>query len=74
MLVLLVVFLTVLACILYSCYAGVIKTRNQLDEALSGVDVQLKKRSDLIPNVLKIAQKFQKHLESRMAFIYNTRV
>lgn len=56
-----VVLLVVLAAVSYSFYAGVIKARNQLDEALSGIDVQLKKRADLIPNVLKIAQKFMKH-------------
>ena len=55
------VFAAGLAFILYGFYAGVIKARNQMDEALSGIDVQLKKRSDLIPNVLKIAQKFMKH-------------
>ena len=47
--------------VLYSFYVAVIKARNQLDEALSGIDVQLKKRVDLLPNVLKIAQKFMKH-------------
>lgn len=61
MLVLLVVFIAILAFVLYGFYVGVIKARNQMDEALSGIDVQLKKRSDLIPNVLKIAQKFIKH-------------
>lgn len=60
MLILLII-ITALAFVLYGCYAGVIKARNQLDEALSGIDVQLRKRSDLIPNVLKIAQKFMKH-------------
>ena len=56
-----IVSAVVLAAVLYVFYAGVIKARNQLDEALSGIDVQLKKRSDLIPNLLKLAQKFMKH-------------
>lgn len=55
------VAIIIIGFVLYSFYAGVIKARNQLDEALSGIDVQLKKRMDLIPNVLKIAQKFMKH-------------
>ncbi len=46
---------------LYSLYVGVIKSANSAREALSGIDVQLKKRSDLIPNILTIAQKFMEH-------------
>lgn len=63
MIILTLVIIAVLSLILYLSYAGVIKARNQLDEALSGIDVQLKKRADLIPNVLKIAQKFMDHEE-----------
>lgn len=46
---------------LYSCYVGVIKNRNTLMEAKSGIDVQFKKRYDLIPNILTIASKFMEH-------------
>ena len=56
-----VLVIILLGLILYFVYAGVIKARNQLDEALSDIDVQLKKRADLIPNVLKIAKKFMDH-------------
>ena len=42
----------------------IIKRKNQYMEALSGVDVQLTKRHDLIPNVLKIAKKFMEHEKS----------
>ena len=62
MLIAIVVLVAVfLVFVLYACYVGVVKARNQMDEALSGIDVQLKKRSDLIPNVLQIAQKFMTH-------------
>lgn len=61
MLIAFAVFAVVLAFIFYASYVRVIKARNQLDEAMSGIDVQLKKRSDLIPSVLKVAQKFMKH-------------
>jgi LemA protein len=47
--------------ILYSLYAGIIKKRNGALEALSSIDVQLKMRSDLIPNILTIAKKFMEH-------------
>ena len=48
----------------YFWYAGIISKRNKADESLSGIDVQLKKRSNLIPNILKIAQKFMDHEKS----------
>ncbi len=47
--------------ILYLTYANVIKCTNNVREALSGIDVQLKKRHDLVPNILTIAKKFMEH-------------
>ena len=41
----------------YSIYTSVIRKRNKAQEAFSSIDVQLKKRYDLIPNILTIAQK-----------------
>lgn len=46
---------------LYASYASVIKAKNLTQEASSGIDVQLRKRYDLIPNILTIAQKFMEH-------------
>jgi LemA protein len=47
--------------IFYFWYVTLASRRNKVQEALSGVDVQLKKRYDLIPNILKIAKKFMEH-------------
>ena len=47
--------------LLYFLYARIIRNKNSVLEALSGIDVQLKNRSNLIPNVLTIAKKFMKH-------------
>lgn len=47
--------------VLYIWYAGIISRKNRAKESLSGIDVQLKKRSSLIPNILKIAQRFMEH-------------
>ncbi len=47
----------------YMWYIVIITRRNKALEALSGIDVQLKNRSDLIPNILKIAKKFMGHEE-----------
>ncbi len=46
---------------LYSIYVSLIKKKNNVKEAASGIDVQLKKRYDLIPNMLKAAAKYMEH-------------
>ena len=47
---------------LYMLYVGVIKKEKiKVKEAMAGIDVQLKKRYDLIPNILTIANKFMEH-------------
>lgn len=46
---------------LYFVYRSVIMAKNSVLEALSGIDVQLKKRHDLVPNILTIAKKFMEH-------------
>lgn len=46
---------------LYSVYVGVIQKKNKVKEAFAGIDVQLKKRYDLIPNILVTANKFMEH-------------
>ncbi len=48
----------------YSVYVNVVKTKNKVDEAMASIDVQLKKRYDLIPNVLFLANKFMDHERS----------
>ncbi len=59
--------------ILYFWYVSIIGKRNTGLEALSGIDVQLKKRSNLIPNILKIAQKFLEHEKSLITEITELR-
>lgn len=45
----------------YIWYVNIVARKNKAKESLSGIDVQLKKRSDLIPNILTIAKKFLEH-------------
>lgn len=59
--------------IFYSWYASIITKRNQVLEALSGIDVQLKKRHSLIPNILTIAKKFMEHEKSLLSEITELR-
>ncbi len=42
-------------------YNGLIRSRNQVDEAWSDIDVQLKRRYDLIPNLIETCKGYAKH-------------
>lgn len=55
----------VVVIIFYGLYVSLIKRRNKVKEAASGIDVQLKKRYDLIPNLMTMAAKFMEH-ESKL--------
>ena len=55
------VILLVVAIAIYVIYYSLIKKKNNIKEAMSGIDVQLNKRYDLIPNMLKVASKFMEH-------------
>ncbi len=44
-----------------SLYNHLIRQRNQVQNALGGVDVQLKKRYDLIPNLVALVKQYMQH-------------
>lgn len=60
--------------VLYSLYVKLVQKKNKVREAMGGVDVQLKKRYDLIPNILTIANKFMEHERGLIEDITNLRV
>jgi LemA protein len=47
--------------IVFVIYNGLVKARNMADESWSGVDVQLKRRRDLIPNLVSTVQAYATH-------------
>ena len=42
-------------------YNGLVQLRNRIDAAWSQIDVQLKRRYDLIPNLVEVARKYVTH-------------
>jgi LemA protein len=46
---------------LVTTYNGLIKLRNRVKEAWSDIDVQLKRRYDLIPNLIETVKGYAKH-------------
>lgn len=57
----LLIVVAILAVWLLVTYNGLIKSRNQTDEAWSDIDVQLKRRHDLIPNLVATVQGYASH-------------
>ena len=51
----------VLAIILFVLYNGLVRLRNQVKNAWAQIDVQLKRRYDLIPNLVETAKGYMKH-------------
>lgn len=58
----------------YILYVRVIGLRNRTLEALSCIDVQLKKRANLVPNVLALAKKFMEHERGLLESVTAARV
>ena len=55
------IVLIVLAAVVIGLYNSLIKSRNQVDEAWSDIEVQLKRRYDLIPNWVETVRGYAKH-------------
>jgi LemA protein len=51
----------VLAIVLWTLYNGLVRLRNQVKNAWAQIDVQLKRRHDLIPNLVETVKGYMKH-------------
>src|SRR3990167_9365374 len=60
----LVVILVIAVVLVIGLYNQLITLKNQIKEALSGIDVQLKRRIDLIPNLVETVKGYAKHEKS----------
>jgi LemA protein len=56
-----VVVLIVLAVVFFAIYNSLVGLRNQMRNSWSQIDVQLKRRHDLIPNLVETAKGYMKH-------------
>ena len=48
------------------CYNGLVISRNKVKEEWSGIDVELKRRFDLIPNLVETVKGYVKHEEETL--------
>ncbi len=60
-LIIVAVVLVVLIAFIIGIYNALIRLRNQVKNAWSQIDVQLKRRHDLIPNLVETAKGYMKH-------------
>ena len=58
---------------LMATYNGLVKLRNLMQEAWSGIDVQLKRRFDLIPNLVETVKGYASHESETFQNITNAR-
>jgi LemA protein len=59
-----IIFLAVLALVVLwavLAYNALVQSRNKVDEAWSGIDVQLKRRHDLVPNLVETVKGYAEH-------------
>jgi len=59
--IVIVAIVIVLGLFLVVTYNGMVRGRNKVDEAWSGIDVQLKRRHDLVPNLVETVKGYATH-------------
>ena len=69
--VVVIVVVLVLAAMLF--YNGLVRTRNRVDNAWSQIDVQLKRRYDLIPNLVETVKGYAGHEKDTLERVIQAR-
>ena len=59
--IILILVIVLLVVITGAIYNGLVKARNRVDQAWSDITVQLKRRHDLIPNIIETVKGYAKH-------------
>ncbi|MFP4014241.1 MAG: LemA family protein [Chitinispirillaceae bacterium] len=72
-LLVLVGLLLVLGVVAISIYNGLVSSRNRYKNAFAQIDVQLKRRYDLIPNLVEIAKGYMKHERETLEAVISAR-
>ena len=71
--VIIVGLLLVLACYVIGVYNKLVNARNKVDNQFSQIDVQLKRRADLIPNLVETVKGYAKHEEGTLTQVIEAR-
>ena len=73
LLFLLFVFIFIVLVAAVGMYNGLVASRNRVDNAWHQIDVQLKKRHDLIPNLVETVKGYAAHEKSTLDMVTNAR-
>lgn len=71
-----IIFLVVVLAIVFyvvSIYNNLVKFKNRYENGFSQIEVQLKRRYDLIPNLVEVAQGFMKHERETLEAVIQAR-
>jgi LemA protein len=71
--IIVIVIILVIIAVLIGMYNGLIRSRNQIDNAWSQIDVQLKRRLDLIPNLVETVKGYAAHEKSTLDAVIQAR-
>ena len=71
--IILLVVVVLLALYAIASYNGLIRGRNQVENAWSQIDVQLKRRIDLIPNLVETVKAYAAHEKTTLEAVINAR-
>ena len=68
-----IVIIVVIVAVLIGAYNSLIRSRNQIDNAWSQIDVQLKRRLDLIPNLIETVKGYAAHERGTLEAVVKAR-
>ena len=71
--IIIIVIIVILALIVIGTYNGLVKARNNVEEGFSTMDVYMKKRFDLIPNLVETVKGYAAHEASTLEKVVQAR-
>ncbi len=72
-LIVIIVVVVVIVAVLAGMYNGLVKRRNQVDNSWSQIEVQLKRRHDLIPNLVEAVKDYMSYEQETLTNVTNAR-
>ena len=71
--IILLIIIIVFIAIVYGYYNRIIRLENRIDNSWAQIDVQLKRRADLIPNLMETVKGYMKHEKTVMENVTKAR-
>ena len=72
-LIVVIIVVLLLALVVWASFNGLVRRRNRTQEAWSEIDVELKRRHDLIPNLVETVKGYAAHERGTFEAVTNAR-